>query len=317
MALSNKSGYMQPRILISNHGQRFSYYENDNFKLGSGAMGTVYKGWRTHHPEQKVAIKLVNPRHAEHPVIRERAKHESTLVFDNPNIIRMLGYCEPIPQRGPIYIISELINGTNIDEFAKTLPWDIRTEVIIRMMCAVLDGLACLHTKRVWHRDIKPSNIMVEDGINVKIMDLGIARTDGKAFGTSDRAFGTFAYAPPEQISRAYGEVNHLSDIYSTGVTFYELLTGVNPYETNNDVETMDRQIAMTLPYDQYIPKPLYKVLLKATAKRQTDRYQSVHEFKRAVLEPSMPATIRQWELIVIIAGTTILIFFLLFLFLS
>ena len=67
---------MQPRNLISNRGEYFSYYEHENFILGSGAMGTVYRGWRTNSPGQKVAIKRVHPCHAEHPVIRKRAKFE-------------------------------------------------------------------------------------------------------------------------------------------------------------------------------------------------------------------------------------------------
>lgn len=300
---------MRPINLISNRGERFSYYELDNFKLGSGSMGIVYKGWRTNNPHQKVAIKRVDPRHAEHPAIRARAKQESSLIFENPNIIRMLGYCEPIPGRGPIFIISELVNGSNIDEFVKTLPPNVRTEVILRMICSVLDGLECLHAKRVWHRDIKPSNIMVENGAQVKIMDLGIARTDGRTFGTSDRAFGTFAYAPPEQINRAEGEVNHLSDIYSTGITCYELLTGHNPYDTNNDVETMHRQMTMQLPYNPQIPRPLYRTLLKATAKKQAARYGSAAEFKRAILEaPQSSVFLWQWLLITILIVLLILI---------
>lgn len=292
----------KPINLISNRGERFSYYELDKFKLGSGAMGIVYKGWKTNDPRQKVAIKRVDARHAEHPAIRARARQESSLIFDNPNIIRMLGYCEPIPGRGPIFIISELVNGSNIDVFVKTLPPNVRTKVISRMMCSVLDGLECLHVRRVWHRDIKPSNIMVENGAQIKIMDLGIARTDGRTFGTSDRAFGTFAYAPPEQINRAKGEVNHLSDIYSTGITFYELLTGHNPYDTNNDVETMHRQMTMPLPYDPQIPRTLYKTLLKATAKNQTARYRSAAEFKRAILEmPQSSVPLWQWLLIAVL----------------
>ena len=308
---------MKPKQLISNRHERFCYYDNDNFVLGSGAMGTVYRGWKANNPEQKVAIKRVHTNHAEHPMIRMRAKYESSLVFDNPNVIRMLGYCEPVPDKGPIYIISELVNGSNIDEFVKTLPPDIRMEAITRMMCSVLDGLDCLHhaePKPVWHRDIKPSNIMVENGVHVKIMDLGIARTDGKTFGTSDRAFGTFPYAPPEQITRAEGEVNHLSDIYSAGITFYELLTGQNPFDSNNDNETCDRQMKMTLPYDAKIPMPLYRVLLKATAKKQSARYQSAAEFKQAILEPP-PAVKWKWWVVAAIVATVLLLLLIILLF--
>jgi serine/threonine-protein kinase len=273
--------------LVSNKGEKFSYYHCDEFRIGSGAMGEVFKGWYADNPEQKVAIKKVYNRHAENLQIRNRARHEASLFIHHPNLIKMLGYCEFDRNRGPIYIVSELIRGETIDQCVRETDPLMRVTVVSNMMCSILDALHCLHTQNppVWHRDLKPSNIMVENCRGVKVMDLGIATSDGISLGTLEgRGFGTYPYAPPEQITGQRGLINATSDLYSIGVTFYELLTGVNPFSGGSDVDIMEKQIMMSLPYNSAIPRPLFRVLLKATAKKQSDRYQSAAAFKEAVM---------------------------------
>lgn len=287
---------MQKVNLISDKGERFCYYHCEDFRIGGGAMGEVFKGWRVENPEQKVAIKRVYSRHAENSQIRRRARYEASFAISHPNLIKMLGYCEFDRTRGPIYIISELVRGSTIDKFIEPIYISNRTEIVSRMICSVLDALTCLHsqTPPIWHRDIKPSNIMVENGQNVRVMDLGIATSDGISFGTLEgRGFGTYPYAPPEQITGQRSLVNGTSDLYSLGITFYELLTGVNPFAGGSDVDILEKQITMTLPYNELIPKPLFKVLLKATAKKQADRYQTAAEFKEAILNPPAPYNLK------------------------
>ncbi|MDR1646000.1 MAG: serine/threonine protein kinase [Tannerellaceae bacterium] len=279
--------------LVSSQGERFSYYHCDEFCIGSGAMGEVYKGWCADYPEQKVAIKKVYNRHAENPQIRDRAKYEASLSINHPNLIRMLGYCEFDRQRGPVFIVSELIRGETIDKFVTGIELSMRADIVSRMICSALDALACLHSQNppVWHRDLKPSNIMVENARNIKIMDLGIATSDGISFGTLEgRGFGTYPYAPPEQITGQRNMINATSDLYSLGITFYELLTGVNPFAGGSDVDILERQITMNLPHNKCIPPRLFKVLLKATAKKQSDRYQSAQAFKEAILQAIQPS---------------------------
>jgi serine/threonine-protein kinase len=298
--------------LVSNRGEWFAYYHCDEFRIGNGAMGEVFKGWRMDNPEQKVAIKKVFQRHAEVPQIRERARYEASLSIDHPNLIKMLGYCEFDKRKGSIYIISDLVRGNTINRFVANLDITMRVEIISRMMCSVLDALTCLHTQNppIWHRDLKPSNIMVENGRNVRVMDLGIATTDGISFGTLEgRGFGTYPYAPPEQITGKKGQINGTSDIYSLGVTFYELLTELNPFAGGSDVDIMERQISMTLPYNNRIPKPLYKVLLKATAKQQSERYRTAAAFKEAIIKANdqQSTTFPKWILWVGLAGIALL----------
>jgi serine/threonine-protein kinase len=302
--------------LISSRGERFCYYHCEEFLIGSGAMGEVYKGWCAEKPEQKVAIKKVYNRHAENPQIRNRAKYEASLSIDHPNLIKMLGYCEFDRQRGPVYVISELIRGETIDAFVTGIELSMRVDIVSRMMCSALDALSCLHAQNppIWHRDLKPSNIMVENARNIKIMDLGIATSDGISFGTLEgRGFGTYPYAPPEQITGQRNMINASSDLYSLGITFYELLTSVNPFAGGSDVDILERQITMNLPYNKCIPHSLFKVLLKATAKKQSDRYQTALSFKEAIVKAINPAQgiNLQWLLIGSIAAIVLLLIIL------
>ncbi len=303
--------------LRSDKGEIFSYYHCDNCLIGSGAMGEVYKGWNV-NTGQDVAIKKIYPRHAENRYIRDRARHEASLSIDHPHLIKMLGYCETDRSQGSVYIISEYVNGTTIDRFVRSLDAPHRVDIVCRMMCSVLDALSCLHSQHppVWHRDVKPSNMMVENGKNVRLMDLGIATSDGISLGTLEgRGFGTYPYAPPEQITGQKSLVNGTSDIYSLGIAFYELLTGINPFAGGSDVDILEKQLKMTLPYHASIPKPLFKILLKATDKKQADRYSTAAAFKDAVLKYMEPDHVRRSfspELIIglSIAGV-ILIFFI------
>jgi serine/threonine-protein kinase len=318
MPLSNA----QKVNLVSTRGERFCYYHSEEFRIGSGAMGEVYKGWCADYPEQKVAIKKVYNRHAENPQIRDRAKYEASLSINHPNLIKMMGYCEFDRQRGPVFIVSELIRGETIDKFVAGIELSMRTDIVSRMICAALDALTCLHTQNppVWHRDLKPSNIMVENARNIKIMDLGIATSDGISFGTLEgRGFGTYPYAPPEQITGRRNMINATSDLYSLGITFYELLTGVNPFAGGSDVDILERQITMNLPYNRCISPRLFKVLLKATAKKQSDRYQSAQDFKEAILRATQPSggIDSQWILIGGVAAAVILFIILLLILLN
>ena len=295
---------MNPIVLTSDKREQFGYYHHDDFRIGHGAMGEVFKGWRMNNAREKVAIKRVYPRHAQNQQIRKRARFEASLAIDHPNIIKMLGFSEF--RDGSIYIISEFVQGNTIDKFVQPINKANRVEIVTRMMCLVLDALTCLHQQKVWHRDIKPSNIMVENGCNVRVMDLGIATSDGISFVTTDKGFGTYPYAPPEQITGQRNQINETSDLYSLGITFYELLTDDNPFAGGSDVDILEKQVKMPLPPNDAIPKQLFKVLQKATEKKQSNRFQTAEEFKEAILNPTPPIP---WNLIIgVFVGVVILI---------
>lgn len=270
------------------------YYDTTSTPLGKGAMGTVYLGFSC-NSNQRIAVKRVKDIFAKNRIVRERARQEASLSFSHPNLVQMIGMCEYADNDGPIFVLSGYVPGIPLDVHVKEqlqgLPVAERVQKIANEMCYVLDALQYLHARGVVHRDVKPSNIMIENGSVIKLMDLGIARLNGGNKYSSFGFVGTPQYAAPEQILREseHAEINAQTDIYSLGVTFYELLTGNNPFTTEIEAEVLSRQISMKLPYDARIPQRLYMVLLKATEKKSFKRYKSALEFKQAIIEAIQP----------------------------
>lgn len=293
-----------PRIYLNVMGQWY-YYDPNSTPLGDGAMGTVYLGFSC-NSNQRIAVKRVKDVYANNKMIRERAKQEASLSFSHPNLVQMIGLCEVAPNYGPIFILSGYVAGITLDAHVKEqlnlLPQEDRIEKISNELCKVLDALQYLHSRGVVHRDVKPSNIMIENGSVVKLMDLGIARLNGGNKYSSYGFIGTPQYAAPEQILRDSDntEINAQTDIYALGVTYYELLTGKNPFKTDVEAEMLSRQIKMKLPYDKKIPRSIFNVILKATEKVPAKRYKSASEFKFAILDAlqrSKENSIKDWFL--------------------
>lgn len=267
-------------------------YDPSSKPLGSGAMGTVFMGYRC-KDGALMAIKRVKDSFANNPLIRERARQEASLAFRHPNLVEMIGYCEYAPDSGPIFMVSKFVAGKDIDKYvAEFINGPDRVEKICSAMCQVLDALEYVHSRGVIHRDIKPSNIMVEEDSNVRLMDLGIARMNGGNKFSAYGFIGTPQYAAPEQVLRektGIVQINASTDLYALGITFYELLTGHNPFDCDTEIDTLTRQIREPLPISDQIPKRLMNVLLKATEKEQSKRYQKAADFKAAVEEAMMP----------------------------
>ena len=278
-----------PRIYLNVMG-RWYYYDPNSVPLGEGAMGTVYLGFSC-NSNQRIAVKRVKDVYANNKMIRERAKQEASLSFSHPNLVQMIGLCEVAPDYGPLFILSGYVAGITLDAHIKEqlnyLPLEDKVEKISNEICKVLDALQYLHSRGVVHRDVKPSNIMIENGSTVKLMDLGIARLNGGNKYSSFGFIGTPQYAAPEQILRDNdnSEINAQTDIYALGVTYYELLTGKNPFKTEVEAEMLSRQIKMKLPYDKNIPRCIFDVIMKATEKTPAKRYKSAIEFKFAIAE--------------------------------
>lgn len=278
-----------PRIYLQVMGQWY-YYDPTSTPLGDGAMGTVYLGFSC-NSNQRIAVKRVKDIYANNKMIRERARQEASLAFSHPNLVQMIGICEVDPNYGPIFILSGYVAGIPLDAHVREqlsgLPEAERIEKISNEICHVLDALQYLHSRGVVHRDVKPSNIMLENGSVVKLMDLGIARMSGGNKYSSYGFIGTPQYAAPEQILRdsVDTEINAQTDIYALGVTYYELLTGKNPFKSDVEAEMLSRQIQMKLPYNKVIPRSLFNVILKATEKSPAKRYKSATEFKLAIVD--------------------------------
>lgn len=255
--------------------------------LGEGAMGTVYLG-RSCRTGEKVAIKRVVDKYANVPNIRARAHLEASLLFRHPNLVEMIGICEQNAHTGPIFIISRLVQGITLDQHVnqhlRNRPDAVRK--ICESVYPVFDALEYLHSKGIYHMDIKPSNIMIENGSNIRLMDLGIAYAADVANLTSPGLIGTPKYAAPEQYVEPGQHslpIDGTTDIYELGVTLYELLTGFNPFESSSREETLRRQRTEILPFVQGVPESVVSVLRKATAKLQPERFRTALEFKQAL----------------------------------
>lgn len=313
-----------PYIYLYVMGEWYCYNPLEQ-PLGSGAMGDVYKGFRCRNGAM-IAVKRVKDFYANNKMIRERARLEASLAFRHPNLVEMIGCCEYAPDNGPIFILSNFVQGEDIDKYVKGFADSPnRVEKICNAICSVLDALDYVHSRGVIHRDIKPSNIMIENGSNVRLMDLGISRMNGGNKFSSYGFIGTPQYSAPEQIKREEGNtanpINATTDIYELGITFYELLTGENPMDSDSEAETLARQISEALPSNPAIPKKLMNVIWKATEKEQSKRYQTALEFKNAIsnaLLPDPPLTerISKWmqSHIFVLVSVIVAIAFIIFL---
>jgi serine/threonine-protein kinase len=300
-----------PYIYMFVQGEWYCYNPNED-RLGGGAMGTVYRGFRC-KDGATVAVKRVIDNYANNRQIRERAKFEASLVFRHTNLVEMIGYCEYAPTFGPIFLISKFVSGEDIDKYVKRFAnAPDRVEKISKAICQVCDALDYLHHYVVYqsdgsiaqtgiiHRDVKPSNIMVEGGSNVRLMDLGIARQNSGNSFSSFGFIGTPEYSAPEQIKGDKDSIGPTTDIYQLGVTFYELLDGTNPMACEAESQTLTKQIQEELPSSPRIPRKMLAVIRKATEKEQSSRYQSAMEFKKAIQlalmpDPSLTEQISDW----------------------
>jgi len=267
--------------------------------LGAGAMGTVYLGRSCNNPGLRVAIKRVADQYTHVQSIRERAKLEASLLFRHPHLVEMVGYCEYAPDYGPIFIVSHLVQGVTLDKYVND-SLRKRSDAVVRIcrsMFPVLDALEYLHDKGIVHLDVKPSNVMVENGCNIRLMDLGIAYAPDALEVHSKGMIGTPQYAAPEQCAeeqRAGARLDATTDIYEAGVTLYELLANYNPFDAPTVTQMVELHHLEKLPYVQGLSKELVDVLRKATAVSQADRFRTCGEFKHALLR-AMVAKPKPW----------------------
>lgn len=294
-------------------GNRWYQYDETE-KLGAGAMGVVYKG-RDSQSGELVAVKRVVDRYANNPEIRRRARQEAELMFRHPNLVEMLGCCEVAQNSGPIFIVSKFVKGENIDLFinnnVRALPHaNVR---ICELFFPVLDALSYIHQKGIIHMDIKPSNIMMEQGRNVRLMDLGIADISDTINTATSGMMGTPKYAAPEQFSdqETKPQLTAATDIYEAGVTLYELLTRCNPFIANTVAEARTMHRETILEKKPPLTDALYAVIRKATAIDPKDRYQTAAAMKmdlKQALTAKPEPRFNWWYVVAGAAGVLVLV---------
>jgi WD40 repeat protein/serine/threonine protein kinase len=256
--------------------------------IGEGGFGAVY---RAHQQiiDREVAIKVILPRHANHPDFIRRFETEAQLVarLEHPHIVPLYDYWR---EPGGAYLVMRWLRGGSVQDSIKNDgPWESRA--VSHMLNQIGEALAVAHRQGIIHRDLKPENILLDENSNAYLSDFGIAKqlSAGTGITQNNSIVGSPAYLSPEQIK---GEpLSPQTDIYALGLVLFEILTGVKPYDGDSAATLMYKHLSEPVPDLQLIrsslPDGLNTVIQKATAKTPTDRYPDVVElardFRRAV----------------------------------
>lgn len=251
--------------------------------IGEGGMGIVYQAEHVHF-NRKVAIKALHKKLISNNSIKERFRNEAATLsqIEHPNIVKLYDYVET---EDGLFLVMEYVEGVPLDEYIKNVSGPIQESAAIKIMLGMLSGFSFAHSKNIVHRDVKPSNIIINiDFSVVKILDFGIAKIlgdDSRNLTKDGSQMGTVYYMSPEQVKGL--SLDKRSDIYSLGVTFFQMVTGVNPYqnlatefEIYNQITQSDLPDAVTVY--PLVPDKIDYVIKKATRKNVEERYQSCEE---------------------------------------
>lgn len=274
-------------------GSQIKHYRIEK-EIGRGGMGTVYLGYdlKLH---RKVALKVLHPQMTIDENIRERFETEAIIQakLNHSNIVSVYDY-----DAEKTTIVMEYVSGESLDKVIAKQKGPIPYKRCIEIFSQILKAISYAHNFRdddvhsgVLHRDLKPSNIMVVHDIDqtkVKVMDFGIAKIVGdQRDRTGQDRMGTLAYMSPEQL-KSTKDIGQQSDIYSLGVTLYEMATGQVPFDAKEEYDMMFQ----ILSKNPETPRSLYsgitpafeKVIIKAMAKSIVDRYQTCDDFLKELL---------------------------------
>lgn len=251
--------------------------------LGAGGMGRVYKV-RNSVSGRIEALKILLPDLTSSPEHADRFMREIQVhaTLDHPNIATLR---TALRMENRLLMVMEFVDGASLEALLRqgSIPIWNTVDYLAQVLCA----LSYAHRKDVTHRDIKPANIIVTpDGV-VKLMDFGIARTlDQRKVTQTGVLVGSLYYLSPEQVKS--GTIDGRADIYSLGITAYELLTGEKPIGGDSEYAIMhghlERMPAPPKELRSEIPTALSEAVMKAIAKKPVDRFQTAEEF-RSTLE--------------------------------
>jgi eukaryotic-like serine/threonine-protein kinase len=250
--------------------------------LGAGGMGKVYKV-RNIFSDRIEAMKVLLPNLADQKELADRFLREIKVLasLSHPNIAALR---TALMIENQLVMIMEYVQGTTLAARLEqgAVPWGDAVKYIDQVLAA----LSYAHKQNVIHRDIKPANMMLTPGGAIKLMDFGIARS-GNDVGLTviGTTVGSLAYMSPEQVRCA--PIDARSDVYSLGVSLYEMVTGQIPFLGDSNFSIMQAQLQQTprppIEVKPDLPEPLNEIILTAMAKEPARRFQSADAFRNAL----------------------------------
>jgi eukaryotic-like serine/threonine-protein kinase len=269
--------------------QRIGDYEVIE-QLGRGGMGSVYRV-RSLISDRVEAMKVLLPDLVGRQDLAARFEREIKVLaaLDHPNIAQLR---TALKLDNQLVMIMEFVGGQSLAERVKRGP--IPTSEALAYIDQMLNALTYAHAQGVIHRDIKPANMMLTPEGVVKLTDFGVARSQNyEALTATGTTTGSLAYMSPEQING--GAVDARSDLYSLGISLYEMVTGRRPFRANSDFAMMSAQLKEQprppIELRSDLNPQLNEIILRALAKNPTERFQSASEFRTALLGVRQPAT--------------------------
>ncbi|MFT4106528.1 MAG: Stk1 family PASTA domain-containing Ser/Thr kinase [Lacrimispora sp.] len=257
-------------------------------QIGSGGMSDVYKAL-CHKLDRPVAIKVLKEEFSSDSGFVSKFKMEAQAAarLSHPNIVNVY---DVVDDGDLHYIVMELIEGITLKNYISKKGC-LDSKEAIGIGISVAQGLAAAHEQGIIHRDIKPQNIIIARDGKVKVADFGIARAVSSQTMNAT-AVGSVHYISPEQARGGYSDVR--SDIYSLGITMYEMVAGRVPFQGDNTVTValahLEDPITPPSFYNESIPVALENIILKSTEKKPEYRYKSMQEMitdlRKALVNP-------------------------------
>lgn len=257
-------------------------------KIGTGGMADVYKA-KDHKLNRFVAVKVLKPEFREDKTfIRKfRSEAQAAAGLTHPNIVNVFDVGD---DEGVYYIVMELIEGITLKEYiAKKGKLSIKEATSIAIQVSM--GLEAAHNHGIVHRDVKPQNIIISTDGKVKVTDFGIARA-ASSNTISSNVMGSVHYSSPEQVRGGYSDEK--SDIYSLGITLYEMVTGRVPFDGDTTVaiaiKHLQEEMVPPSVYTENLPYSLEQIIFKCTQKSVGRRYEKMEDviadLKHSLINP-------------------------------